>query len=100
MYKVKSAFSGIFCIDLEKGSISLQPGKAFDLDSVCSRQWIKNDPTLRRLINQGHLVVVFDSEEDPLPKVDYTAHHKYASGEPTPEPKKKKNWLMRTIFGD
>lgn len=64
MYKVKNATKGTLCLKLEFSSIPLKSGATYDLDGVCSRQYIRNDPELRRLILSSNLIVLVDSEKN------------------------------------
>lgn len=73
MYKVINVMPGPLGISLEKGSIILNKGNAFDLegDGGCSRKWINSDPALASLLKSGALAVLFDSEKR-LPQPDLT----------------------------
>jgi len=61
MYKVQNVTSGNLPVDLEVGAIILTPGQSFDLDTHCSRRWIKNSHILKRLLKTG-LRLIHDSE--------------------------------------
>ena len=80
MYKVKNGVPGYLALQLEKGSISLAPNKSFDLDPVCSRRWIKNDPVLNHLLEAKHLILMFDSEVNPLGKTPLTPINRIPKG--------------------
>lgn len=67
MYKVRSTVRGPLVLLLEKGSITLMPGKAFDLDLVCSRDWIRSNQELLGLIRRRVVVVILDSHDTQLP---------------------------------
>lgn len=63
---------GTVVLDLEVGSIHLMSGKSFDIEEVCSREWIENDPIISRYIQSGYLELVHDSKvrvkKDPTAK--------------------------------
>lgn len=63
MYKVRNCLPGTLSIDLEEGAISLQSGQSFDLELVCSRQWILNDAIIQNYIAKKDLQLVHDSEQ-------------------------------------
>jgi hypothetical protein len=64
MYKVQNITSGNLSLDLENdGAITLQSGRAFDLEGSCSREWLEADITLKRLIIAGHIKLLHDSTE-------------------------------------
>lgn len=67
MFKILNGTGGTLAISLERGSITLQPGKSFDLDGICSRKWIKNNPALQYLLTAKLVVVLHDSEQG-IPK--------------------------------
>jgi len=62
MYKIQNTTSGNFSLTLEKGSITLVPGGAFDLELSASRKWLSENSDIKRLIDAGHLVLLHDSE--------------------------------------
>lgn len=62
MYRLQNLTPGSLPIDLEHGSIILMSGNSFDLDTVCSRKWIAENPTLLKLTNLGAVRVIHDSE--------------------------------------
>lgn len=64
MYKIQNTLRGTLSLTLEKGCISLLSGAFFDLERVCSREWILSDPTLRRLLAGKKIRLVHDSEEE------------------------------------
>jgi hypothetical protein len=68
MFKIQNMASGSLIVDLEAGSIILQPGKYYDLDGVCSRKWINSNSSLRRMLAAKHIRVVHDSESFFIPK--------------------------------
>lgn len=72
MFRIRNTLPGTLALDLQEGAIHLMSGKSFDLEGVCSREWIENDPTLNRLITAMHLEVVCDSnikiKKDPIHK--------------------------------
>jgi hypothetical protein len=49
---------GNLLIDGETGSAYIKPGKAYDLELICSRAFIDNNPTIQRFISSNYLVVV------------------------------------------
>lgn len=61
MYKIQNVSGGCLSLVLERGGIILPNGSYYDLDGVCSRQWIHTDPTLKRLLGKT-IRVVHDSE--------------------------------------
>jgi hypothetical protein len=86
MYKVRNGSGGVLPIQLEKGAIMLQPGKTFDLDGVCSREFIRNDPSLQTLLNGNHLILIHDSEQGVPPQPTWDVM-KRARRKPTTAPK-------------
>jgi len=65
MYKIRNVTGGVFPMDLEVGSVMLQPTgnrSMIDLDGVCSRKWIRENAQLQELIAKSCLVLVHDSE--------------------------------------
>ena len=63
MYKIQNISQGSLPLDLEKGGIILAHGQFFDLDDVCSREWIRTNPFLQRLVAEGYVRMVHDSQE-------------------------------------
>jgi len=63
MFKVRNGTGGSLPLQLEKGSIILNPGQSYDVDGICSRKWIKEDPVFNYLVNTGNLTVLHDSEK-------------------------------------
>lgn len=64
MYKVKNGTRGTLSLKLEFSSIPLKSGAVYDLDGVCSRKFIRNDPELRKLLLNGDLILLVDSEKN------------------------------------
>jgi len=63
MYKIQNISQGSIPLDLEKGGIILAHGQFFDLDEVCSREWIRTNPFVQRLVAEGYIRIVHDSQE-------------------------------------
>ncbi len=63
MYKIQNISQGSIPLDLEVGSMILCSGQFFDLDGVCSREWIKTNPFVNGLVAEGYIRVIHDSQE-------------------------------------
>lgn len=72
MFKVKCTTRGPLAIQVGEGSVTLQPGKPFDLEKLCDRKWILADEAIQGLIQRKVIVIVFDSGVS-LPKHNLTA---------------------------
>lgn len=62
MFKIQNVCGGSLSLKLEHSCVILQNSNYYDLDGVCSRQWIHTDPELQLLIRKKHIRVVHDSE--------------------------------------
>ena len=65
MFKIRNVTGGVFPLDLEQGSVMLQPygpRSIIDLDGVCSRRWIRDNGKLHELIARQCLELIHDSE--------------------------------------
>ena len=72
MYNIRARVPGIFCLNLEDGSVNLRPGQIVNLELMCSRRWIESDSELQSLINRHVIQVIFDSTKDKVPNVNLT----------------------------
>lgn len=62
MFKIQNICGGSLSLKLEHSCVILQNANYYDLDGVCSRQWIHTDPDLQSLIKHKHIRIVHDSE--------------------------------------
>lgn len=75
MFKIQNVCGGSLSIMLEKNCIILPSGAYYDLDGVCSREWIHTDTTLQRLIKNKTVRVTHDSEAH-VPKMAISTNEK------------------------
>jgi hypothetical protein len=62
MFKIQNSTSGSLSLSLENSCIILPKGSYYDLDGICSREWINENSVLQILIQNKHIRVVQDSE--------------------------------------
>jgi len=87
MYKVQNMMPGNLPIDLEEGSITLTAGQTFDLDTRCSRKWIKTNILLKKLFDSKALRLIHDSAAS-IPKVPVRKVRRIKPGKRTKKAKK------------
>jgi hypothetical protein len=76
MYIVRSVVPGNLVLDCEDGSVTLHPGKKYDLELMCSRKYIDEDATIQRLITKNWLVVVCINDTKFKPTTGKGMHKK------------------------